>query len=87
MDEAPFLVDAGVVDQPAHRTRAQRGDAVLDFLDLLGGVDVDEAAACERNKFGEFFGRHGAKAVRGDPDRLSRRLLDHPAAILDETRE
>jgi hypothetical protein len=87
MDEAPPWVDAGMVEQPAHRTSAQRGDAVVDFPDLFGGVDVNGAIAGERAEFGEFVRRYGAEAMRGNADHLSLIRLDHLAAIVDEARE
>ena len=40
VDEAPALIDVGVVEQPFDRPRARPGEAVLDFLDLFGGVDA-----------------------------------------------
>ena len=87
MDEAPFFIDAGMVEQPTHRTRAQGSDAVLHFLDLFGGVNVNGTVAGERHKFGQFARRHGAKAMGRNADRLSLIHLDHLAAILDKTRE
>jgi hypothetical protein len=43
MNDAPAGIEAGVIDQPLDRARAQRRDAVGDFLRLLGGMDVDRS--------------------------------------------
>ena len=41
VDDAPACIEAGIVDEPLHRPAAERGDAVLDFSRLLGGMDVN----------------------------------------------
>ena len=87
VDEAPPCVDAGMVEQPAHRTSSQRGDTILHFLDLFGRVNVNGTVTGHRHKLGQFARRHGAKAMRRDADRLSLIHLDHLAAIVDEARE
>ena len=48
---------------------------------------MDGAIAGERRQLQEFGRGHGAKAVRGDADRLARRLVDHAPTILEEPRE
>ena len=79
VDEAPVLVDARMVEEPPHRPRARPGDAVLDFLDLLGDVDVDRTVAGQgRRQFGKFARGHGAQAVRRDADRLVSVSLHQP---------
>jgi hypothetical protein len=87
MDEAPSFVDSGMVEQPAHRTNARPGDAVLDFLDLFGGVDVNGTVARERYEFVEFAWAHGAKAMRRNADPLSVLRLDQPTTIVEKARE
>ena len=76
-----------MVEQPAHRASAQRGDTILHFLDLFGRVNVNGTVTGQRHKLGQFARRHGAKAMRRDADRLSLIHLDHLAAIVDEARE
>ena len=39
--QAPARVDRHLVHEPGDRTPVRPGDAVVDFLDLLGDVDVD----------------------------------------------
>ena len=85
--EAPLFVDARMVDEPPHRPGARPGDAVLDFLHLLGGMDVDWSVPGQWQQFRKLARAHGAKAMRRDADRLVSFPLDQPAAIVDETRE
>ena len=70
--------------QPAHGANAQRSDAVVDFLDLFGGVDVNRTVASQGDDLGQFARADGAKAMRRDADRP---FPDHAATILDKTRE
>ena len=44
VDQAPTLVHSSVLEQPLHRPTSAPGDAVIDFLRLLGDVNVDDAA-------------------------------------------
>ncbi len=87
MHEAPFFVDARMVDEPPHRPSARPSNAVLDLFDLLGGVDVDGSVPGQGYQFGKFAWAHGAKAVRGNADRFVSFALHHPATIVDETSE
>ena len=41
MDDAPAAVEIRMIEKPFDRPRAEPGDAVGDFADLLGGMDVD----------------------------------------------
>ena len=50
------------------RAPARPGHAILDFLHLLGGMDVNRPAFGERNDRREFVRCHGAQAVRRDAD-------------------
>ena len=68
MDEAPALIDRRMFEQPLDRSPARPGQAILDFSDLFGGMDVDRAALSERNDRRQFVRRHGPQAVRRDAD-------------------
>ena len=85
VDAAPALVDGGVIDQPAHGTRAGPGETVLDLLDLLGDVDVDRRLAGQRDDRRDFVARRRAQRMRRDADdaRRQRRLR----RILHQSRE
>ena len=65
---APALVDRQRVQQIFDRRAAAPGEAVLDFAGLLGDVDVDRAAACERQDLVDLFRRRGAERMGGNAD-------------------
>ena len=50
VDQAPARVDLRIVEQPFDRPRAGPREAILDFLRLLGGVDVDRPATRQRRR-------------------------------------
>ena len=54
--------------QPLHRAGAERGDAVLDFLHLLGGVNVDRPVRTGRHHLRQGLRRHRAQRMRRDAD-------------------
>ena len=66
--EAPALVDVRMIEQPFDGTRTGRGDAIFDFLRLLGGMNVDGTGRRERHDTREFFRRRRAQAVRRHAD-------------------
>ena len=68
VDQAPARVDAGIVDEPRDRPLAQRGDAVLHLLHLLGGMDVHRALRVRGENFRERIRRDGAQRMRRDAD-------------------
>ena len=87
VDEAPAAVDAGAVEEPAHRPLAERRDAVLDLADLLGGVDMDRPVACERDDVEKFGRRRRPQAVRRDADRLAPASLSESLAGFQQAGE
>ena len=79
VNEAPALIDAGVFQQPLHRTPSRPRHAIFDFLDLLGGMNMHRAAVRERNDSREFVRRHSTQAVRRDADIGARQFADRLA--------
>ena len=73
VDQAPARIDTGMIEQPFDRPRARPGEAGLDFLHLLGGVDVHRPAFGQRNDLRQFLGRDGAQA------NAAQRRCAHPA--------
>jgi hypothetical protein len=94
MHDAPLRVDPGVLQQPFDRARAAPGDAIVDFLVLFRGVDMDwcadELGARERDDLGELMRRDRSEAVRRHADDLTflpRQLSDQPqkaAGVVDK---
>jgi hypothetical protein len=70
MHEAPPRIGRRVLEQPRHRAPAAPRDAVVHFLALLGGVNVDRRAPVDRADSGdegcELRRAHRAQGVRGD---------------------
>jgi len=66
MDKAPALIDYRMFEQPLDRPLARPGDALLDFLDLFGGVDVNRPGFGQWRDGRKFVWRHGPQAVRRD---------------------
>ncbi len=85
--QTPPFVDRGMVDEPTHRARPQRRDAVFDLPDLLGRVDMDRPGSGEGNDLRKLFRRHRAQTVRRNAERLSGRVLDQAAAVVDQAGE
>ncbi|MGY3120070.1 hypothetical protein ACVWXQ_004007 [Bradyrhizobium sp. S3.14.4] len=79
MDETPALIDRRVLQQPLHRPSSRPGQAIVDFLHLLGGMDMHRPAIRERNDRREFVRRHRAQAVRRDADIGVRQSADRLA--------
>ena len=63
MDGAPAGIHRQRVQQIFDRAPAAPGDAVFDFRGLFGDVDVDWAAACERQDLADLFHRRGAERM------------------------
>ncbi len=55
-------------EQPLDRTLSGPGEAVLDLLQLFGGVDVDRGPVRQRDHRRQLFGRDGPQRVGRDPD-------------------
>ena len=92
MDQAPALVDPGMVEQPFDRPRAAPRDAIGDLLHLLGGVDMHRAVRGQREQRREFIGRHGAKRMRRDADigiagKLGPRCIEQHRKAVDVAQE
>ncbi len=68
VDEAPALIDRCILKQPLDRPCAGPGQAILDFLDLLGDVNVDRAVAGKPDRDRQLVRRDGAQAVRRNTD-------------------
>src|SRR5260370_41794269 len=68
MDKAPALIDYRMFEQPLDRPLARPGDALLDFLDLFGGVDVNRPGFGQWRDGRKFVWRHGPQAVWRDTD-------------------
>ena len=65
MNKTPALIDPGIVEQPLHRPRAERCDAVVHFPGLFCGMDVNRDLR-------EGF-RHRAQLLRRDRTQRMRR--------------
>src|SRR3954466_1164053 len=87
MDQAPARIDVGVIEQPCDGTFARPGQAILDLLDLLGGVDVHGAVPGERHDRAEFVWCDSAQAVRRDADIRTWEHADRLARGGEELRE
>ena len=68
VDGAPVPVHRQRIQQIFDRTPAAPGDAVIDFGSLFGDVDVDWAAACERQDLADLLHCGGAKRMGSDTD-------------------
>jgi hypothetical protein len=68
VDQAPARIDRRVIEQPFDRAQAAPLDAVVDFLGLLGDVDVDRCRAVDGFEAGDGvaqpFRRHCAQRMR-----------------------
>ncbi|MGY4349918.1 hypothetical protein ACVWXM_006411 [Bradyrhizobium sp. GM7.3] len=76
VNEAPALIDGCVLQQPLHRTSSGPRQAILDFLHLLGGMNVHRAALREWNDSRKLGRRYGAQAVRRDADICARQSFN-----------
>ena len=70
-----------------HGTLAGPGEAVLDLLDLFGGVNVDGAAVSERQQCGQLIRRDGAQAVRRDAEIGASQRADRLAGVRQQSRK
>src|SRR5262245_28210331 len=68
VDNAPAWSDLNLLDQPCDRPAAKRNEAVVDFLGLLGGVNVHWAVFRGSDDGVERFGRYGPERMRSDAD-------------------
>ncbi len=84
VDQAPARIDIGVVQQPFDRATPTPGDAVIDFTQLLGNVNVNRAAGGEREDQGQFIRGHGSQAMWRDADDGIAEAFDCGATCLDE---
>ena len=80
VDQAPAWIDPCIVEQPLHRPRAERGDALLHLLRLLGGMDVDRPLRASPGNRAQVLGRHRAQRMRRDPDTRARQICHDRAA-------
>ena len=64
VDQRPGRIHPGMVEQPFDRPHARPGEAILDFPDLLGRMDVHGTAIRQRNDFRELRRGDGAQTVR-----------------------
>ena len=87
VDEAPARADGRMVQEPADRPRAERGEATLDLRDLLARVDVDRKLTRQRDDVGELVGRRRAQAVRRDAERRVRIVSHELFASLEQAGE
>ena len=75
MDQAPALIDLGIFVEPLQRTATAPAQAVVDFLLLLGDVDMYRALfIAGRQYFADLLWRHCAQRVEAQAQ-LLRRLL------------
>ena len=86
VDEAPAASDRCVVEEPGDRTPARPGNAILDLLHLLGGMDVDGSLGGSLQHGAERVRCHRAEAVRGDADHSVVERRNGPSGALDETK-
>jgi hypothetical protein len=68
MHEAPAFIYWLMIEQPLNRPSAAPGDAIVDFLHLLGDVQVQWCARRERHERGQLLRRDGAQTMRRDAD-------------------
>src|SRR3569623_209821 len=66
MNQAPALVDIGIVEKPLHRPSPAPSDTSVVLADLFGGVDMQRAAFGEADDCRKLIGRHGAERMRRD---------------------
>src|SRR6185312_11765351 len=64
VDDAPALIDAGMLEQPFNRPSTTPCHAVAHFLFLLGGMNVHALARIETEKCRERLRRDGAQRMR-----------------------
>ncbi len=82
MHQAPAPVDRQTIEQQLDRSPAAPGQAVVDFLGLLGDVDVDRPTGSQRKDRSDFRRCGGAQAVRGNAqDRIGKRRHGAPAGL------
>ncbi|MNP47641.1 hypothetical protein D3C76_1417060 [compost metagenome] len=73
VDQAPALVDFGVFVQPLQRTAAAPGQAVVDFLLLLGDMDMHRAGlVAGGHNLGDLLRGDRAQGVEAQAQRLRR---------------
>ena len=86
VDQAPARVDAEV-EEPFDRAAAELRDAFLDFLRLLGGVDVDRPGRRRIDHDAQRLRRHGAQRMRRDADARIGQTSDDLLRARDEFEE
>ena len=83
MHQAPALIDLDVVIQPLDRALAAPTQAVVDFLLLLGDMDMHRASrVAGLQHFVDLFGRDGAQRVEAQPQGLRRLLREQWLELL-----
>src|SRR5271155_3030708 len=87
VDKAPAVIDRRMVEEPSYRPGARPGEAVFDFLHLLGDMDVDRTVAGDGDDLGKLLRRHRAQAMRRNTDRFVGSPFDGPPAVLNQTLE
>ncbi len=87
MYEAPSPVDGRMIEQPLDRPRARPSDAIVDFLHLLGRMDVKRTGRRKRRHARQFLGRHRPQTVRSDTQIGIGQLRNRFAACLEQFRK
>ncbi len=67
VNQAPATIDVCMIEQPLHRPGTQHRNAVLDLLDLLGGMNVDWPNGARSHDLLQRIDRNRAQRMRRDP--------------------